>query len=69
MTQADISSLKVGQKATLTIDGATSDPFTGTIASIATQPASSELLGQLVEHRRVHGHLRPAGLPHSPSRA
>ncbi len=41
VTQADISSLKVGQKATLTIDGETSDPFTGTITSIASEPASS----------------------------
>jgi hypothetical protein len=41
VTQANVSSLKVGQKATLTIDGATSDPFTGTITSISSQPASS----------------------------
>ena len=41
VTQADISSLKVGQKAALTIDGATSDPFTATITSISSQPASS----------------------------
>jgi macrolide-specific efflux system membrane fusion protein len=41
VSQADISSLKFGQKAALTIDGETSDPFTGTITSIASQPASS----------------------------
>ena len=45
VTQADISSLKVGQKATLTIDGATSDPFTATITSISSQPASSSSSG------------------------
>src|SRR5450830_402214 len=41
VSQADIASLKVGQKATLTIDGATGDSFTGTIGFIDTQPASS----------------------------
>jgi peptidoglycan hydrolase-like protein with peptidoglycan-binding domain len=45
VTQADISSLKVGQKASLTIDGATSDPFTATITSISSQPASSSSSG------------------------
>ncbi|MEI6726589.1 MAG: HlyD family efflux transporter periplasmic adaptor subunit [Actinomycetes bacterium] len=41
VSQADIASLKVGQKATLTIDGDTSNPFTGTISFIDSQPASS----------------------------
>ena len=41
VTQADVSSLKVGQKAALTIDGQTSSAFTATITSIATQPSSS----------------------------
>ena len=41
VSQADIASLKVGQKARLTIDGYTSDAFTGTISYIDTQPASS----------------------------
>jgi peptidoglycan hydrolase-like protein with peptidoglycan-binding domain len=45
VAQADISSLKIGQKAALTIDGATSDPFTATISSIANQPASSNASG------------------------
>jgi HlyD family secretion protein/Putative peptidoglycan binding domain len=45
VTQADISSLKVGQKAALTIDGATGDPFTATITSISSQPASSSSSG------------------------
>lgn len=41
VTQADVSLLKVGQKAALTIDGATSAAFTATITSIASQAASS----------------------------
>lgn len=41
VSQADISLLKAGQKAALTIDGDTSEPFTGTIALIDSQPASS----------------------------
>jgi peptidoglycan hydrolase-like protein with peptidoglycan-binding domain len=41
VAQANVSSLKVGQKAALTLDGVTSDPFTATITSIANQPASS----------------------------
>ena len=45
VTQANVSSLKVGQKAALTLDGATSDPFTATITSIAGQPASSSSSG------------------------
>jgi multidrug efflux pump subunit AcrA (membrane-fusion protein) len=39
--QADISSLKKGQKATLTVDGHEDDAVTATITSIATEPASS----------------------------
>ncbi len=45
VTQADIASLKVGQKATLTIDGFTSDPFSGTISYIDSQPTSSSSAG------------------------
>jgi hypothetical protein len=45
VSQADIASLKVGQKATLTIDGDTSDPFTGTVSFIDSQPASSSSTG------------------------
>ena len=41
VSQADIANLKVGQKAALTIDGDTSNPFTGTISFIDSQPASS----------------------------
>ena len=41
VSQADISSLKVGQKATLTVTSATSVSFTGTVAKIDTEPASS----------------------------
>jgi multidrug efflux pump subunit AcrA (membrane-fusion protein) len=39
--QADISSLKKGQKAALTIDGHSDTTLTGTITSISEQPASS----------------------------
>ncbi len=41
VSQADISSLKVGQKATLTVTSATSVTFSGTVATIGTEPASS----------------------------
>ena len=41
VSQADITKLKVGQKAQLTVSSATDMTFTGTIASIASQPASS----------------------------
>ena len=41
VSQADLSSLKVGQKAACTIDGLTGDQFTATITSISSQPASS----------------------------
>ena len=41
ITQADIASLKVGQKAQLTIDGYTGDAFTGSISRIDDQPASA----------------------------
>jgi peptidoglycan hydrolase-like protein with peptidoglycan-binding domain len=62
VTQADVSSLKVGQKAALTIDGQTSDPFTATITSIASQPASSGSSGSssTVEYTVD---LTPHGLP------
>jgi len=45
VSQADITSLKVGQKAQLTIDGYTGDPFSGTISFIDSQPASSSASG------------------------
>ncbi|HJW76534.1 MAG TPA: HlyD family efflux transporter periplasmic adaptor subunit, partial [Thermoleophilia bacterium] len=41
ISQADIGSLQVGQKAQMTIDGYTSDTFTGIVSYIASQPASS----------------------------
>ena len=63
VTQADISSLKVGQKAALTIDGATSDPFTATIASIASQPASSSSAGSSSSTVQYMVDLTPLGLP------
>ncbi len=45
ITQADISSLKVGQKAQLTIDGYAGDAFTGSISRIDDQPATSSSTG------------------------
>jgi len=43
--QADISSLKVGQKATLTIDGHEDTALTGTIVSISREASSSGATG------------------------
>ena len=63
MTQADVSSLKVGQKATLTIDGETSHPFTGTITSIASQPASSGSSGGSSSTVEYTVDLVPRSLP------
>jgi hypothetical protein len=63
VTQADISSLKVGQKAALTIDGATSDSFTGTITSISSQPASSSSAGGSSSTVKYTVNLVPYGLP------
>jgi len=63
VTQADVSSLKVGQKATLTIDGETSDPFTGTITAIASQPASSSSAGSSSSTVEYTVDLVPKSLP------
>jgi hypothetical protein len=63
VTQADVSSLKVGQKATLTIDGETSHPFTGTITSIASQPASSSSSGSSSSTVEYTVDLVPRSLP------
>ena len=63
VTQADISSLKVGQKAALTIDGETSDPFTGTITSIANQPASSSSASGSSSTVEYTVDLVPRGMP------
>jgi peptidoglycan hydrolase-like protein with peptidoglycan-binding domain len=41
ISQSDIASLKVGQKAQMTIDGYASDAFTGRISFISSEPASS----------------------------
>jgi multidrug efflux pump subunit AcrA (membrane-fusion protein) len=41
ISQSDIASLKVGQKAQMTIDGYTTDAFTGRISFISSEPASS----------------------------
>jgi Putative peptidoglycan binding domain/HlyD family secretion protein len=63
VTQADVSSLRVGEKAALTIDGATSDPFTATITSIADQPASSSSGGGSSSTVEYTVDLAPHGLP------
>ena len=63
VSQADIASLKVGQKATLTIDGATGDPFTGTISFIDTQPASSSSTGGTSSTVQYTVDFVPHGLP------
>jgi len=63
VTQADISSLKVGQKAALTIDGETSDPFTGTITSISSQPASSGGSGSSSSTAEYTVDVAPKSLP------
>lgn len=63
VSQADIASLKVGQKATLTIDGSTGDPFTGTISFIDTQPASSSTAGGTSSTVQYTVDFVPHGLP------
>ena len=63
VTQADVSSLKVGQKAALTIDGDTTDPFTATITSIGSQPASSSSSGGSTSTVDYTVDLAPHGLP------
>ena len=63
VSQADIASLKVGQKASLTIDGATGDPFTGTISFIDTQPASSSSAGGTSSTVQYTVDFVPHGLP------
>ncbi len=65
VAQADISALKVGQKATLTINGATSDPFTATITSIASEPTSSSSSTTASSSNTVEYtvDLAPHGLP------
>ena len=45
ISQSDIASLKVGQKAQMTIDGYASDAFTGRISFISSEPASSSSSG------------------------
>lgn len=63
ITQADIASLKVGQKAQLAIDGYTSDAFTGTINYIDSQPASSSSSGGSSSSTEYTISLTPHGLP------
>ena len=61
ITQADIATLKVGQKATLAIDGYTSDPFSATISYIDNQPTSSSTSSSSSTEYAVT--LKPHGLP------
>jgi len=63
VTQADVSSLKVGQKAALTIDGKSGTAFTATIVSIASQPASSSSSGSSSTTAQYTVDLAPASLP------
>ncbi len=63
VTQANVSALKVGQKATLTIDGATGDPFTATITSISSEPASSSSSGGSSSTVEYTVDLAPHSLP------
>ena len=69
ISQADIAELKVGQKAQMTIDGYTSDAFTGRISFIANEPASSSSHVRLVELHRVLNHREPQTCPARPSQA
>jgi hypothetical protein len=62
VSQADITSLKVGQKAQMTIDGYTGDPFTGTISFIDSQPASSSSSGSS-SSTQYSVDFKPHGLP------
>jgi hypothetical protein len=62
VSQADITSLKVGQKAQLTIDGYTGDPFAGTISFIDSQPASSSSSGSSSSTQYTVD-FRPRSLP------
>ena len=63
VSQADIASLKVGQKAQLTIDGYTSGAFTATISSIGNQPASSSSSVGSSSSTEYTVTLRPHGMP------
>ncbi len=63
ITQADIASLKVGQKAQLTIDGYTGDAFTGTISHIDDQPASATSSAGSSSSTQYSITLRPKGMP------
>ena len=63
VTQADIASLKVGQKAQLVIDGYTSDAFTGTISYIDSQPASGSSSAGSSSSTQYSVTLQPRNLP------
>lgn len=61
VSQADISELKVGQKAQMTIDGYTGDAFTGVISFISSQPASSSSGSSSSPEYSIT--IRPIGMP------
>jgi hypothetical protein len=63
VTQADVASLKVGQKASLAIDGITGDAFSATITSIASQAASSSSSGSASSTVEYTVDLAPQALP------
>jgi hypothetical protein len=63
VTQADLSSLKVGQTAACTIDGLTNGSFDAKITSISTQPASSSSSGSSSSTTDYTVDLQPDSLP------
>jgi peptidoglycan hydrolase-like protein with peptidoglycan-binding domain len=63
VTQADLSSLKVGQTAACTIDGLTNGSFDAKITSISTQPASSSSSGSSSSTTEYTVDLQPNSLP------
>jgi len=63
VTQADIASLKAGQKAQLVIDGYTGDAFAGTISYIDSQPASGSSSAGSSSSTEYSVTLKPRNLP------
>jgi HlyD family secretion protein len=63
VSQADIAELKVGQKAQMTIDGYTSDAFTGTISFISSEPSSSSSATGSSGSTQYSITVRPRNLP------
>ena len=63
VSEADLSSLKIGQQASCTIDGQTSDPFAGTITSISATSDSSSSSSSSSETTEYAIDLAPRSLP------